>query len=184
MKQFVGQEWQFFPRDDNLPCLPVKNVIFILLYWMSHFYNKFHRPETLPCDIQNCQLVNRPIRLLEFNMRCNNQNCHPANWPITLLEINMRYNKTKCVWETLFPCDNKVQMILTCWPVELKHHSAHWCFYHLYYQCNKFEVYEVKCLQLLIPQSWHHYNNPLTLQPTCEKQHFLPSLKKGIQLDS
>ena len=42
---------------------------------MYHFYNKFHRRETLPCDIQNC---------------------HPANWPIRLLEINMRYNKGKC----------------------------------------------------------------------------------------
>ena len=52
---------------------PVKNVIFILSYRMSHFYNKFHRRETLSCDIQNC---------------------HPANWPIRLLEINMRYNKT------------------------------------------------------------------------------------------
>ena len=38
---------------------------------MSHSYNKYHRRETLLCDIQNCQ---------------------PAKWPITLLEINMRYN--------------------------------------------------------------------------------------------
>ena len=43
------------------------------LYRMSHFYNKFQRRETLPCDIQNCQ---------------------PANWPISLLEINMRYNNS------------------------------------------------------------------------------------------
>ena len=42
---------------------------------MSHFYNKFHHRETLPCAIQNC---------------------HPANWPIRLLEFNMRYNKWKC----------------------------------------------------------------------------------------
>ena len=41
---------------------PRKNVISILLYKMSHFYNKFHRRKTLPCDIQNC---------------------HPANWPIS-----------------------------------------------------------------------------------------------------
>ena len=61
-------------RGDNLLCHHVKNVIFILLYRMSHFYNKFYRCETLPCDIQNC---------------------HPANWPIRLLEINMRYNKMK-----------------------------------------------------------------------------------------
>ena len=53
----------------NSTCHPLKNVIFILLYWMSHFYNKVYRRETLPCDIQNC---------------------HPANWPIRLLEINMR----------------------------------------------------------------------------------------------
>ena len=43
-----------FPWGDNLQCHPVKNVIFILLYRMSYFYNKFHRPETLLCDIQNC----------------------------------------------------------------------------------------------------------------------------------
>ena len=63
-----------FRGDDNLLCQPVKIVIFILLYRMSHFYNKFHRRYTLPCDIQNC---------------------YPANWPIKLLEINMRYNNTK-----------------------------------------------------------------------------------------
>ena len=61
---------QCCPRGDNLPCHPVKNVIFILLYWMSHFYNKFHRCEILPCDIQNCDLANWPIRLLEI--RYNN----------------------------------------------------------------------------------------------------------------
>ena len=42
---------------------------------MSHFYNKFHHRETLPCDIQNGQ---------------------PANWPIRLLEIKVRYNKCNC----------------------------------------------------------------------------------------
>ena len=61
-----------FPRGDNLQCHPVKNVIFILIYRMSHFYNKFHCCEIFPRDIQNC---------------------HPAHWPIILLEINMRYNK-------------------------------------------------------------------------------------------
>ena len=42
----------------NLLCHPVKNVIFILLYRMSHFYNEFHRRETLPCDIQNFHPAN------------------------------------------------------------------------------------------------------------------------------
>ena len=56
---------------------PRKNVIFILLYRMSHFYNKFHRHKTLPCDIQNCPPANWPIRLLEINMRYNNVDCHP-----------------------------------------------------------------------------------------------------------
>ena len=63
---------------------PVKNVILIkciidctgtrmrFCWGVSSENNKFHRRETLPCDIQNC---------------------HPANWPIRLLEINMRYNK-------------------------------------------------------------------------------------------
>ena len=62
-----------FREGDNLLCHPVKNVIFTLLYRMSHFYNKFNRREIFPRDIQNC---------------------HPANWPIRLLEINMRYNNT------------------------------------------------------------------------------------------
>ena len=38
---------------------------------MSHFYNEFHRRETLPCEIQNCHPANRPIRLLEINMGYN-----------------------------------------------------------------------------------------------------------------
>ena len=46
-----------FPRGDNLQCHPVKNVIFIY--------------------------------------------CHPANRPISLLEINMRYNKSKWQMETV-----------------------------------------------------------------------------------
>ena len=50
---------QCFQRGDNIPCQTVKSVIFILLYRMSHFYNKFHRRETLPCDIQNCHLENQ-----------------------------------------------------------------------------------------------------------------------------
>ena len=67
--------WQCFPRGCNLQCPPVKNVIFILLYRMSHFYNKISPFGTLPCDIQNC---------------------HLANWQIRLLQINMRYNKYIC----------------------------------------------------------------------------------------
>ena len=38
-KQSQGR--QCFPRDENLPCHPFKNEIFILLNRVSHFYNKF-----------------------------------------------------------------------------------------------------------------------------------------------
>ena len=70
---------------------PRKNVIFILLYRMSHFYNKFNRREKLPCDIENC---------------------HPANWPIRLLEINMRYNKKVCL-----PCKCRLKTNQISWYV-------------------------------------------------------------------
>ena len=65
-------------------CHPVKNVIFILLYRMSHLYTKFHRRETLPCDIQNCHPANWQIRLLEINMRYNNRDCHPSKSIVNL----------------------------------------------------------------------------------------------------
>ena len=74
------------PRDDNLPCHPVKNVIFILLYGMSCFYNKFQCRVTLLCDIQNCHNVIWPIRLLEINMRYNKL--------IYLLDLSIGMNST------------------------------------------------------------------------------------------
>ena len=58
---------------------------------MSHFYSKFHRRETLLCDIQNC---------------------HPANWPIRLLEINMRYNNVTCQYSLEFK--NQIVLVHLC----------------------------------------------------------------------
>ena len=64
---------------------------------MSHFYNKFHCLETLPCDIQNC---------------------HPANLAITLLEMNMRYNNRR--WSDL--CEKNTSEIVKMWMWNKKTH--------------------------------------------------------------
>ena len=56
---------------------------------MSHFYNKFYRRQTLPCDIQNCHPVNWPIGLLGFNIRYNNTHflIHTKNNILPLLQV-------------------------------------------------------------------------------------------------
>ena len=64
---------------------------------MSHLYNKIHRCETLPCDIQNCHPAIRPIRLLDINMRYTNVDCHPKETLSTEAEflIAAKLNKRK-----------------------------------------------------------------------------------------
>ena len=106
---------------------PVKNVIFILLYRMSHFYHEFQRLETLPCDIQNCLPANSPIRLLEINMRYNNLQCNPVKnvgvFLSTIAEPRL----------TMFPRGDN----LICHPVKnvtfiLLYRMSH--FYHKFYR--------------------------------------------------
>ena len=74
---------------------------------MSNFYNKFHRCETLLCDIQNC---------------------HTANWPIKLLEINMRYNncrlspRKECYIYFIIPNVPFLQRISPPWDIAVWHY--------------------------------------------------------------
>ena len=54
---------------------------------MPHFYNKFHRRETLLCDIQICHPANSQIRQLEINMRYNNINYYHIR-PLQIVQEN------------------------------------------------------------------------------------------------